>query len=565
MAASPRAHFGYGSMRQQPLFRHRRPRVVAETLERRVLCDGGPLVQSTADSDDQIAEAIPTGNGITGGTLSDAQDVDLYAVKLDGARRVTFDIDSTTPWDSYLRLFDPAGNELTSNDDAEGPAPETNPGDSYISYVFTFPGTYYVGVSSDGNRAYDPASGADAGGDSAGGYRLVIQGLPNPLDTDDRLASARPVVDGTFASRIDVPDDADLYRVSVRAGDVVTVDLDAEPLSGELDTYLRAFTATGTQLAANDDAVGPEPEFNSHESFLRLELTAAGDYYFGVSSPGNDDYNVITGTDGDLRVGGSVGAYTLTVSGVTPPPESPKVTQLYLNGLNWTPQFRQHLADRGFGSAQLGYAVPVTDQLNELPWSNLNQLSIVFSDHVTVKREDLVVRGVNVASYPVVDMAYDTVSHTATWLIGRTIGNDRLLLDLDADAGGVNAAGVALDGEWASGADTFPSGDGTPGGDFRFQVNVLPGDTTRSGSVVADDFSEVKKRFFRSTTSPGPAGDTQYTIFHDVDGSSSIVAADFSEVKRRFFNTLPPNPPPAIAASFGDRRITPPAARELLA
>ena len=57
------------------------------------------------------------------------------------------------------------------------------------------------------------------------------------------------------------------------------------------------------------------------------------------------------------------------------------------------------------------------------------------------------------------------------------------------------------------------------------------------GQVV--DVSDVSPRFFRSTSAPGPAGPTQYTIFHDVDGSGAILANDFSLVKARFFDNLP--------------------------
>jgi hypothetical protein len=84
--------------------------------------------------------------------------------------------------------------------------------------------------------------------------------------------------------------------------------------------------------------------------------------------------------------------------------------------------------------------------------------------------------------------------------------------------------------------------------DIRF--NVLQGDVDASGSVVAVDFSDVKKRFFRSTSSPG-AGDTAYSVFADIDASGSILANDFSLVKGRFFDSLPAAGP----VSFGARRI----------
>jgi len=80
--------------------------------------------------------------------------------------------------------------------------------------------------------------------------------------------------------------------------------------------------------------------------------------------------------------------------------------------------------------------------------------------------------------------------------------------------------------------------------------------------VLANDYSDVKKKFFSSTAAPGPAGATQYTVFHDVDGSANILANDFSEVKKRFFNTLPAGSAAAAnaAAPFAPRRARPVAA-----
>jgi len=151
------------------------------------------------------------------------------------------------------------------------------------------------------------------------------------------------------------------------------------------------------------------------------------------------------------------------------------------------------------------------------------------------------------------------VNHVATWTLGRPFANDKVLLDLDADApAGVRAdgpGGQLLDGDWTTGA-AFPSGNGSPGGDFRFRFDILPGNVNRVSSVLADDFSAVKARFFRSTVSPG-SGAAAYTIFHDVDGNGSILANDFSFVKSKFFSSLPGPEPAAVTALT----VTPRAAR----
>ena len=49
----------------------------------------------------------------------------------------------------------------------------------------------------------------------------------------------------------------------------------------------------------------------------------------------------------------------------------------------------------------------------------------------------------------------------------------------------------------------------------------------------------MKKRFFKDTTD-ATTGDTSYSPFADVNGNGSILANDYSEVKKRFFQTLAP-------------------------
>jgi hypothetical protein len=147
---------------------------------------------------------------------------------------------------------------------------------------------------------------------------------------------------------------------------------------------------------------------------------------------------------------------------------------------------------------------------------------------------------VNVPDYPVTGFTYNPATKTATWTLGRPLLRDRVTLTLDADAtdpaGGVTARdGVTrLDGEWADGAHAFPSGDGSPGGDFTVGLNVLPGDVTRDGKVNAYDVLQVRARQHVPTPSdPRARARTGYTVFHDLDGDGRINAADVALVRRR--------------------------------
>jgi len=229
----------------------------------------------------------------------------------------------------------------------------------------------------------------------------------------------------------------------------------------------------------------------------------------------------------------------------------PAVEQVYVSGSQWTPAFRQYLQGHGLGSSVYGYAVPGgADQSAILPWINLDQVSVTFTTGVQVDAADLRIGGFNEPDYALDPGAfhYDAATRTATWRLARELfGDDRVVIKLDADdPDGVHAPGAGdfLDGDWFNPSAQFPdgqaypSGDGAAGGDFRFSLNVLPGDTTRDGNVLADDFSAVKKKFFKDTTDT-TTGDTSYSPFHDVNGDGVILAVDFSEVKKRFFNKLP--------------------------
>ena len=236
-------------------------------------------------------------------------------------------------------------------------------------------------------------------------------------------------------------------------------------------------------------------------------------------------------------VGSSVDIGAVETPQVAPPPQ---VLAVFVLSTSWSTSFRNYLRTVGAGEPDAGYAVPAgAEQLRVLPWVGLNRVSVRFTQDVTPHLADLAVTGVNNATYAVSAYGYDPSTRTAFWNLAQPLRNDRVTLMLDADPGGVSGASGRLDGEWADGSDSYPSGDGAAGGDFLFRLNSLPGDVDRSGTVLANDFSDVKKKFFRTTAAPGPAGDTQYTAFHDVDGSGSILANDFSEVKLRFFNTLP--------------------------
>ena len=222
-------------------------------------------------------------------------------------------------------------------------------------------------------------------------------------------------------------------------------------------------------------------------------------------------------------------------------------------GTAWTDAFKDYLEDKGFGDERYGYAIPARDQVRELPWDNLDTISIRFSEEVVVDANDLQIRGINVPNYTLdpASFRYDADTRTATWSLAANarFRADRILLDLDGEGpnGVRDAEGNLLDGEWqnpptaqSEGVDRFPSGNGTPGGDFRFRIDILPGDADRSFERVnANDLGTVRSRQNRTATETPPAGLAPYSPFVDLNGDGRINAVDVGTVRARQNSTLP--------------------------
>ena len=146
----------------------------------------------TADQDDQIMEATPITLGpaiapsITlSGSIDVPTDVDMYVFTVAAGQIIDFDVDRPTATgglpilDTYLRLFNAAGVQLASNDNAQMPVHDANRNpaldgsDSYFRYTFTQAGVYYLGVSNAVNT-YNPVTGTDVLGAMTGNATLYV-------------------------------------------------------------------------------------------------------------------------------------------------------------------------------------------------------------------------------------------------------------------------------------------------------------------------------------------------------------------------------------------------------
>ena len=218
-------------------------------------------------------------------------------------------------------------------------------------------------------------------------------------------------------------------------------------------------------------------------------------------------------------------AFALTTRDVTPP----TVIDVQVSGASWTDP---------------PYSIPVGSgaQLDPLAWGNVDEVTVVFSEPVQVAASDLALVGFNVPSYNVVGFGYDHSAHAATWTLDEPIGVDSVRLKLPDAI--IDAAGNHLDGEWADAASTYPSGDTLPGGDFRFAMRFLPGDTNADETVNFLDYLAWKLNV------PTASGAT--VAMGDVTGDDAVGRDDLMVIVRNFSKTLPPLPPSA-PSSAGDQ------------
>jgi subtilisin family serine protease len=127
-----------------------------------------------------------------------------------------------------------------------------------------------------------------------------------------RTALAIPAMVGNFRLPGIIGDgpqgnrDVDMYRVRVRGGQSLVIDIDAQGLPGgsSLDSFLRVFDASGRQVRANDDFGG------SLDSRIVIRPQKTGFFYVGVSGYGNSQYNPQAARA--TRVG-STGSYQLAL------------------------------------------------------------------------------------------------------------------------------------------------------------------------------------------------------------------------------------------------------------
>ena len=303
------------------------------------------------------------------GTNIISNDVDLYNFRVASPGEIRIEVTSDSierdDFNSYLRLFDASGNQIAVNDDINGGVDSTF---SRIELDLDI-GSYYVGVSSSNNFAYNPNIAGSGVAGATGNYALEFS-LSN-LDPDGILTGAREIglssdsesvlstgIIGTdYGQTLEVAD-VDLYRVVAPSNGTLSIDIDT-PYDDFVDSYLRLFDRNGNELllpnserpAVNDNSLASntdrEVEFVSNsspnivledpeqmelmggtvglednyikgnyghltDSFLSAEVEAGEVYYIGVSDTSNRNYDP---SNFDNRLSGAgTGAYELVTT-----------------------------------------------------------------------------------------------------------------------------------------------------------------------------------------------------------------------------------------------------------
>ncbi|HEY5313892.1 MAG TPA: hypothetical protein VIK18_15290, partial [Pirellulales bacterium] len=196
----------------------------------------------------------------------------------------------------------------------------------------------------------------------------------------------------------------------------------------------------------------------------------------------------------------------------------------FVSGTAWNASYLSMLDAASLGSsaaADQGFELASgANQLTTmLPWTNVDQISIAFSEPVSVSQGSLTLYNSTNTAVPISGFSYNSTANIATWQFATPLAASKYVMNLAANSA-TDSNGQELDGAWTTSVSTFAagSGNGTPGGDFNFYFDVLPGDANNSGSVTNGDVLLTKLQVGAVSNS------SNYQL--DVNASGSITNGD---------------------------------------
>lgn len=227
--------------------------------------------------------------------------LEYYSFTVGANTSVTFDIDGAT-FDSTIRVFNEAGVEVASNDDATYTGDGGSGTDSFLNFLFTAGGTYYVQI---GRYADDPNSTAFATISPPRGESYTLHVMVPDHSVQPTYAQGSQLYgdagDDILRSSVgsDILDGGNGFDTAVFAGVRSSYSIS---VSGGITTVSNA---DGTDTVTNVEQL----------QFTDVTTNAAGDVegesIDGTSGPdiidGTGGSDVIRGLDGDDTINGRAG------------------------------------------------------------------------------------------------------------------------------------------------------------------------------------------------------------------------------------------------------------------
>jgi len=324
--------------------------------------------------------------------------------------------------------------------------------------------------------------------------------------------------DGTFGSRA-------TFAVGINPWSVATGDVNGD---GKIDLAVTNETSDNLSiLFGNGDGTFQASRYWDSRSNPKGILIA------DLNGDGTDD--VVTGntfTPIGVSVLLALPHGTFVGKSYTIDTIAPTVTGIYARGVgsgsaNWNASFLAYLAANNLGDASLGYMLSSgATQLKTLSWSNVNTISLRFSEELTIAQGDLSVIGAaNGPAVPAITgFAWDAANHVGTWTFAAALPRGKFLLHLGGTL--LDTVGNGLDGEWNV-SSSMQSGNGTAGGDFNFRFNVLPSDFDGNNGVTITEVLAARNRAGKGTASVG------YAFREDIDGNGNITITEVLQSRNR--------------------------------
>jgi hypothetical protein len=244
-------------------------------------------------------------------------DVDLVRFEVDTPGTFTAETFARDPqfMDTYLRLFDSSGQEITANNDKSA-------SDRYSKLsILLQRGTYYVGVSGYANTSYDPNVPGSGVPGSTGDFRLTLT-LTTP-DPNGVVASATPLnlIQQPSLTAVSIGSDGpthvghadvDLYTVVAPDTGRLTIRLGANYGSSSLIGALRVWeVAPDGRLITLIDALHANAIPDGPPLAPVLTVTPGETVLVGISDTTNDRYDPFDA--GSRSATGPGGLYDLSL------------------------------------------------------------------------------------------------------------------------------------------------------------------------------------------------------------------------------------------------------------